>query len=76
MQQGQLGGFAHILDGDLPTTLPGGPARIVVPSETSLNAFSVHEVVGPCLLAGSVCGRRFELETRGIVEFSGGAGGD
>jgi len=50
--------------------------RIVVPSETSLNAFSVHEVVGPCLLAGSVCGRRFELETRGIVEFSGGAGGD
>lgn len=50
--------------------------RIVIPSETSLNAFSVHEVVGPCLLAGKVAGRRFEIETRGIVEFSGGAGGD
>lgn len=49
--------------------------RIVIPSETSLNAFSVHEVVGPCLLAGRIGGRRFELETRGIVEFSGGADG-
>lgn len=47
--------------------------RIVIPSETSLHAFSVHEVVGPCLLAGSIGGRRFEIETRGIVEFSGGA---
>jgi hypothetical protein len=51
-------------------------ARVVIPSETSINGFSVHEVVGPCLLAGSVSGMRFEIETRGIVEFSGGAGGD
>ena len=51
-------------------------ARIVIPSETSLRAFSVHEVIGPCLLTGSVGGTRFEIETRGIVEFSGGAGGD
>jgi hypothetical protein len=50
--------------------------RVVIPSETSIDAFSVHEVVGPCLLAGCVSGRRFEIETRGIVEFSGGAGGD
>lgn len=50
--------------------------RIVIPSETSLNAFSVHEVVGPCLLEGSLNGRPFSLETRGIVEFSGGASGD
>lgn len=50
--------------------------QIVIPSETSLHAFSVHEVVGPCLLAGSLGGRRFEIETRGIVEFSGGARGD
>lgn len=50
--------------------------RIVIPSETSLHAFSVHEVVGPCILAGSLNGQRFEVETRGIVEFSGGAHGD
>ncbi|WP_299964310.1 hypothetical protein [uncultured Roseobacter sp.] len=47
--------------------------RIVIPSETSLHPFSVHEVVGACLLEGSVNGRRFAVETRGIVEFSGGA---
>ncbi|EEW25934.1 hypothetical protein [Rhodobacter ferrooxidans] len=50
--------------------------RIVIPSETSLAAFSVHEVVGPCLLEGCVGGRRFQIESRGIVEFSGGAAGD
>ena len=51
-------------------------ARVVIPSETSLRPFSVHEVVGPCLLAGSVSGEKFEIQTRGIVEFSGGAGDD
>jgi len=48
----------------------------VIPSETSLRPFSVHEVVGPCLLHGSLSGRPFSIETRGIVEFAGGAGGD
>jgi hypothetical protein len=51
-------------------------ARVVIPSESSLHAFSVHEVVGDCLLAGELNGERFEVQTRGIVEFSGGAGGD
>ena len=51
-------------------------ARVVIPSETSLRPFSVHEVVGPCLLHGSLSGRPFSIETRGIVEFAGGAGGD
>lgn len=51
-------------------------ARVVIPSETSLRPFSVHEVVGPCVLRGSLAGRRFAIETRGIVEFAGGAGGD
>ncbi len=51
-------------------------ARVVIPSETSLRPFSVHEVVGPCVLYGSVGGQRFAIETRGIVEFAGGAGGD
>ncbi len=50
-------------------------ARIAIPSETSVRPFSVHEVVGPCLLAGRLDGERFEIETRGVVEFSGGAGG-
>jgi hypothetical protein len=51
-------------------------ARVVIPSETSLRPFSVHEVVGPCLLHGRLNGAAFALETRGIVEFAGGAGGD
>ena len=51
-------------------------ARVVIPSETSLRPFSVHEVVGPCILQGSLSGRPFRIETRGIVEFAGGAGGD
>jgi hypothetical protein len=51
-------------------------ARVCIPSETSLAPFSVHEVVGPCLFAGMANGEKFEIETRGIVEFSGGAGGD
>ena len=50
-------------------------ARIVIPSETSLAPFSVHEVVGPCILAGQLGTERFEIHTRGIVEFSGGANG-
>jgi hypothetical protein len=51
-------------------------ARVVIPSETSIRPFSVHEVVGPCLLHGRLNGAAFSLETRGIVEFAGGAGGD
>ncbi|HNU11578.1 MAG TPA: hypothetical protein PKJ45_09475 [Rubrivivax sp.] len=51
-------------------------ARVVIPSETSLACFSVHEVVGPCRLAGMLNGERFEIHTRGIVEFAGGANAD
>lgn len=50
-------------------------ARVIIPSENSLRPFSVHEVVGPCVLYGEVSGRSFTIETRGIVEFAGGAGG-
>lgn len=50
-------------------------ARVVIPSENSLRPFSVHEVVGPCVLRGQLSGKRFAIETRGIVEFAGGAGG-
>jgi hypothetical protein len=50
-------------------------ARVIIPSENSLRPFSVHEVVGPCVLRGALNGRTFTIETRGIVEFAGGAGG-
>lgn len=48
-------------------------ARIVIPSETSFKPFSVHEVLGDCLMYGEVNGQKFHIETRGIVEFAGGA---
>ncbi|MDB5671592.1 MAG: hypothetical protein JWO25_2551 [Alphaproteobacteria bacterium] len=51
-------------------------ARVVIPSENSIRPFSVNEVVGDCLLAGRIGGEQFAIETRGIVEFAGGAGGD
>lgn len=51
-------------------------ARIVVPSETSLHGFSVHEVIGHVDVEGRLGGRSFAFSTRGIVEFAGGARGD
>lgn len=51
-------------------------ARIIIPSETGLQAYSVHEVVGPCLIEGQLNGQSFEYKTSGIVEFAGGAYGD
>ena len=50
-------------------------ARVIIPSENSLRPFSVHEVIGSCWLRGELSGRAFAIETRGIVEFAGGAGG-
>ncbi|WP_225031048.1 hypothetical protein [Paraburkholderia sp. XV] len=51
-------------------------ARVVIPSETSLQPFSVHEVIGPVRVHGRLNGADFAFETRGIAEFAGGAGGD
>jgi hypothetical protein len=51
-------------------------ARVVVPSETSIQPFSVHEVIGPVSVSGNVGGQAISFETRGIVEFAGGAHGD
>jgi hypothetical protein len=48
-------------------------ARVIIPSETSLPPFSVHEALGPCVLTGALGRERFEIRTRGIVEFAGGA---
>ncbi len=48
-------------------------ARVVIPSETGLAPFSVHEVIGPACVEGSLGGRPFGFETHGIVEFAGGA---
>jgi hypothetical protein len=48
-------------------------ARIVNPSETGIDPFSVHEVLGPCLIEGRLNGHPFSFESQGIVEFAGGA---
>jgi hypothetical protein len=50
-------------------------ARVVIPNETGVDPFSVHEVIGPVAVEGKVGGRAFAFEARGIVEFAGGAGG-
>lgn len=51
-------------------------ARIVIPSETGLRPFSVHEVIGPCRVEGQINRQPFAFETHGIVEFAGGATSD
>lgn len=51
-------------------------ARVVIPSETSLHPFSVHEVIGPCHIEGELGRKPFRFETYGIVEFAGGANAD
>lgn len=51
-------------------------ARIIISSETNFQAYSVHEVFGPCLIEGQVSGQSFQYETSGIVEFAGGAYAD
>jgi hypothetical protein len=51
-------------------------ARVVVPSETGLDPFTVHEVIGPVAVHGRIGRRRLAFETAGIVEFAGGARGD
>jgi hypothetical protein len=50
-------------------------ARIVIPNETGIDPFSVHEVIGRCLIEGELNGEHFDFTTQGIVEFAGGAGG-
>jgi hypothetical protein len=49
--------------------------RIVIPNETGIDPFSVHEVIGRCCIDGELSGKRFNFTTQGIVEFAGGAGG-
>ena len=51
-------------------------ARVVIPSETGIKPFSVHEVIGPCRIEGQLNKEKIGFETYGIVEFAGGAGGD
>jgi hypothetical protein len=48
-------------------------ARLVVPSETSLQPFSVHEVLGNMEVEMAISGRRFSFRSPAIVEFAGGA---
>jgi hypothetical protein len=48
-------------------------ARLVVPSETSLQPFSVHEVIGDTEVRLRIGGTIHRFESPGIVEFAGGA---
>jgi hypothetical protein len=48
-------------------------ARLVVPSETSLEPFSVHEVVGDMEMSIRLGGSTHDFSSPGIVEFAGGA---
>jgi hypothetical protein len=48
-------------------------ARLVVPSETSLQPFSVHEVIGDTEVHINLGGSRAVFTSPGIVEFAGGA---
>ncbi|MEL7223421.1 MAG: hypothetical protein AAGL17_00855 [Cyanobacteria bacterium J06576_12] len=51
-------------------------ARVVIPNETGITPYTVHEVIGPCCIEGQCNGRAFGFETYGIVEFAGGANQD
>jgi hypothetical protein len=48
-------------------------ARLVVPSETSFQPFSVHEVMGEMEVGIKTGGSRVVFTSPGIVEFAGGA---
>jgi hypothetical protein len=48
-------------------------ARLVVPSETSLQPFSVHEVIGDMEVRIKMRGSSVVFTSPGIVEFAGGA---
>ena len=48
-------------------------ARLVVPSETSLQPFSVHEVIGDMEVRVRMKGQDVVFTSPGIVEFAGGA---
>ena len=48
-------------------------ARIVIPNETGIAPYSVHEVIGPCRIAGRCGTDAFAFDFYGIVEFAGGA---
>lgn len=47
--------------------------RIVNPNELGRTGFSVHEVLGPCTVRGTVAGRAVDFTAPAVVEFAGGA---
>lgn len=66
----QLGSDRIIIDFSAETA-----ARLVIPNESGIQPHRVHEVLGNCRVSGTINGIRINYETRGIVEFAGGAGG-
>ena len=51
-------------------------ARIVIPNETGIRPYSVHEAIGPVEVEGRIGGRNVRFNSYGIVEFAGGARAD
>ena len=47
--------------------------RIVNPNELGRSGFSVHEVLGPGRVSGTVAGEAFDFTAPAVVEFAGGA---
>lgn len=47
--------------------------RIVNPNELGRAGFSVHEVLGPCRVSGTVAGADVDFTAPAVVEFAGGA---
>jgi hypothetical protein len=71
MVRGRLGRDEVLLDFSCESS-----ARVVIPSETGLRPYSVHEVVGECHVEGAVSGRSFAFDAPAIVEFASGAVAD
>lgn len=66
---GQLGNDRILVDFLCETA-----ARLIIPNETGIEPHRIHEVLGYCWVSGTINGTRFNYETKGIVEFAGGAG--
>ena len=43
------------------------------PNELGRSGFSVHEVLGPGRISGTVAGEAFDFTAPAVVEFAGGA---
>jgi hypothetical protein len=66
---GQLGEDRILIDFRAETA-----ARLIVPNETGIEPYRIYETLGLCRVTATISGTRIAYETRGLVEFTGGAG--